>query len=228
MRAEMLAGRLCGRRLLQMNARTWLNEAMEAESKAYSAKTKAERQHYGWNAIDATLVAASLGNHDAYQAMGIYYQHGAFGIIRARLDLAEHWLRLAVTANDGTGMLALATLLMTTGRQDEGRKWLRKALAHGEGGAACHLGREIEDKSPARALRLYLKGAALGDPFAAFCAASVLEARKTRRALLQAEALYERAVGKIHGAEDALERVRRKLNPAGSRSSTPARRRRRR
>ena len=110
-------------------------------------------------------------------------------------------------------MFALGILLMKTDRQAEGRRWLRKALANGEGGAACHLGREVEVKSPSRALRLYLQGAVLGDPFAAYCAGSVLETRKSRKSLLQAEALYKKAVGKIQDADGALERVRRKLNP---------------
>jgi TPR repeat protein len=195
-----------------MNAKTWFNKAIDSVAEALDAKSAAERRLHGRNAIDALLVAASLGNHDALLKLGIYYQHGAFGILPARLDLAEHWLRLAVTANDGTGMLALATLLMKTGRKAEGRRWLRKALAHGEGGAACHLGREIEANSPSRALRLYLKGAALGDPFAAVCAGMLLERRNSRKALLQAEALYKKAVRKrLRGADEDLERVRRLL-----------------
>ena len=58
-------------------------------------------------------------------------------------------LRLAARRSS-EGMFALGTLLMGVGRKTEGRRWLRAALAHGEGGAACHLGREIEAKSPSR------------------------------------------------------------------------------
>jgi TPR repeat protein len=209
-----------------MNAKTWFDESIEAAAKALDAKSEAERQRHGRNAIDATLAAASLGHPDAMYAIGMYYQHGAYGIIRARLDLAEHWIRLAIAAaNDGTGMLGLATLLMQTDRREEGRRWLRKALAHGEGGAACHLAREFEDSAPARALRLYLKGAALGDPFAAYCAGTMLEARGTRKALLQAEALLEKALGKIRNTEEALERVHRKLKTLGSPKPKQARER---
>ena len=165
-------------------------------------------------------MAASLGNHKACLQLGVYYQHGEFGILPVRLDLAEHWFRQAVAANDGTGMLALGTLLLETDRGAEGRRWLRAAVAHGEGGAACHLGRELEARSPSRALRWYLKGAALGDPFAAVCAGAVLEARKTRRALLQAQAMYKKAARKeCPGADEALERVRRELKTRAPRRS---------
>ena len=209
-----------------MNARAWFNKSLDAEAEALAARTKAERQRHGQEAIDAVLAAASLGHHDALLAMGVYYQHGAFGIIPVRLDLAEHWLRLAVTANDGTGMLALATLLMQTGRQAEGRRWLRKALAHGVGGAACHLGRALEDSAPSRALRLYLKGAELGDPFAAVCAGMMLEKRNSTSALLQAQALYRKAVRKgFPGAEEELERVRRRLEAEGPRRPRSVRKR---
>jgi TPR repeat protein len=199
-----------------MNARSWFNKALEAEAEVHLAKTGAERQRCARNAIDAVLAAASLGHDDAFLAMGSYYEHGAFGIIPVRLDLAEHWLRLAARRNSG-GMFALGTLLMKIGRKAEGRRWLRRALAHGEGGAACHLGKEIEAKSPSRALRLYLEGVALGDPFAAVCAGQILETRKSREALLQAEALYKKAVQKLEFAGEDLERVRHKLNPASSR-----------
>ena len=131
-------------------------------------------------------------------------------VLRARSQGVAR-ARRSPESRDPGGMFALGNLLMKTDRQTEGRRWLRKALAHGEGGAACHLGREVEARSPSRALRLYLKRAALGDPFAAFCAGSVLEPRQTRRALLQAEALYKKAVPRIQGADEALERVRRKL-----------------
>jgi len=202
-----------------MNARAWFNESLNAEAAALSAKTAAEQQRYGRDAIDAVLAAASLGHEEALLAMGIYYQQGAFGVLPVRLDLAEHWLRLAAKWNSGA-MFALGTLLMGQGRRGEGRRWLRRALAHGEGGAACHLGREIEAQSPSRALRLYLKGAALGDPFAAVCAGMVLEKRSARDALLQAAALYKKAVRKgLQGADEDLERVRRKLKaPVLSRS----------
>src|SRR5690242_15725483 len=109
-----------------MNARAWFDKALDAEAKAYRAKTVAERQRHGRNAIDALLVAASLGSHDAFLQIGIYYQHGEFGILPARMDLAEHWLRLAAARNSG-GMFALGTLLMRTGRKAEGRRWLRAA-----------------------------------------------------------------------------------------------------
>ena len=176
-----------------MNARAWFNQALDAEAQFHRTKTAAERQRHARDAIDAVMAAASLGYADAFLTLGSYYQYGAFGIIRARADLAEHWLRLAAARSSG-GMFALGTLLMKAGRKAEGRRWLRAALAHGEGGAACHLGREIEAKSPSRALRLYLQGVALGDPFAAVCAGLVLEARGSRAALRQAEALYKRAV----------------------------------
>jgi len=212
MQAKLFTKTLRGCWILQMNAREWFSEALAAESKAYDAKTAAARQRHGRNAIDALMVAASLGSHDAHLQLGIHYQRGAFGIIPARLDIAEHWLRLAATAPDGTCMLPLATLLMETGRKAEGRRWFRKALARGDGGAACHIGREFERRSPSRALRWYLKGVALGDPVAALMAGQVLEDRKSRRALLQAEAMYKKAVQKqVPGADEDLERVRHKL-----------------
>lgn len=214
---------------MQMNASAWYDEALSAEAKAYRASTPEERQRHGRDAIDALLAAASLGRYDACLKLGIYYKHGEFGILPARLDLAEHWFRLAVAAKDGTAMLALAILLMETGRKAEGRRWLRAALAHGEGGAACHLAREIEARSPSRALHLYLKGVALGDPVAAICAGHLLEARQSRKALLQAEALYKKAARKqLKGADEALERVRRRLSTRRPRSSVAARKRRRR
>lgn len=209
-----------------MNATAWLHRAFDAESKAYGAKTAAKRRRYAREAFDALLVAASLGNGDASFKVGLYYQHGSLGIVPARLDLAEHWLRLAAVS-DAESMMALGTLLMQTDRKEEGRKWLRAALAHGEGGAACHLGRDFEDKSPSRALRMYLKGVALGEPFAAYCAAEVLETRKSRRALLQAEALYKEAAQKLDFVDDNLERVRHKLSLLASARRRPARKRRR-
>src|SRR3712207_4436861 len=108
-----------------MKARAWFGEALEAASRAHRAKTAAERQRHGRDAIDALLVAASLGSHDACLQLGLYYKHGEFGLLPVRPELAEHWLRLAVTAGDGTGMLALATHLMETGRRAEARRWLR-------------------------------------------------------------------------------------------------------
>ena len=211
-----------------MKASAWFNQALDAEARAYRAKTIEGRRRHGQCAIDALGVAASLGYHDAVFKLGIYYKHGEFGILPVRLDLAEHWLRLAVTKKrDGTAMLALAILLMETARKAEGRKWLRAALAHGEGGAACHLGREIEAKSPSRALRLYLKGVTLGDPFAALCAGRVLETRKSREALLQARDLFKKALRKqITGADESLERVRRKLQLVEDRGPRPAGKRR--
>jgi len=153
-----------------------------------------------------------MGYSNALFQLGIYYQHGEFGVLPARMDLAEHWLKLAVGANCSDAMLALGTLLKRTGRHEEGRRWLRKALAHGDGGAACHLGREIEDEHPARALRLYLKGAALGDPVASLFAAQVIEKRGTKKDLRQAESLLKRSIrGGATFAERDLERVRLKL-----------------
>lgn len=209
-----------------MNAKEWLNVSIDAEFKAQSAKTTAGRLRHAREALDATLVAASLGHPYALFMMGINYKHGISGLLPARLDLAEHWLRLAAARN-AQHMMSLGTLLMETDRKEEGRKWLRAALAHGDGGAACHLGRDIEDQSPARALRLYLKGVALGHPFAAYCAAEVLETRKSRRALLQAEALYKQASKKLGPVDRELERVRHKLSllaPARRRSARKRRR----
>src|SRR5689334_2410296 len=127
-----------------MNANEWFNKALEARFVAEEARSAAERQRHGRNATDALLAAASLGHAEALFTLGIDYKHGAFGIIPKRLDLAEHWFRLAAAAGDGSAQLALGTLLMETNRKKEGRKWLRAALAHGDGGAACHLGRDIE------------------------------------------------------------------------------------
>lgn len=204
-----------------MNASAWFGAALEAEDRAYLARSAHQRRRHGRDAVGALLIAASLGSHDACLQLGIYFQHGEFGILPVRLDLAEHWFRLAVGATDGTGMLALGTLLMETGRKPEGRKWLRSAVAHGVGGATCHLGRELEARSPARALKWYLKGVALGDPFAAVCAGLVLEARQTRRALLQAEAMYKKAARKhLQGADEDLERVRQKLYQTGLKRRT--------
>jgi hypothetical protein len=145
--------------------------------------------------------------------IGLYYLHGSFGVVPVRPELAEHWCRLAIGANDGTGMLALGTLLIQTGRKAEGRRWLRSAVAHRVGGAACHLGRELEAKSPSRALRWYLKGAEQGDPFAAECAGLALEKGGTKKALLEAEAMYKKAVRKgFTSAGEHRARVRHKLS----------------
>ncbi|HLL52828.1 MAG TPA: hypothetical protein VK447_04725 [Myxococcaceae bacterium] len=195
-----------------MNARKWFEESLDAASKAHAAKSAKDRHRHGRQAVDALLVAASMGYSNALFQLGIYYQHGEFGVLPARMDLAEHWLKLAVGANCSDAMLALGTLLKRTGRHEEGRRWLRKALAHGDGGAACHLGREIEDEHPARALRLYLKGAALGDPVASLFAAQVIEKRGTKKDLRQAESLLKRSIrGGATFAERDLERVRLKL-----------------
>lgn len=194
-----------------MTAREWLDISLDAEERARQARTAALRRHYGQNAIDSLLAAASLGDAEALLQLGIHYQHGAFGILRPRPELAEHWLRLAAKVGHSMSMLALGTLLMKTGRETAGRRWLRKALAHGEGGAACHLGRLIEAQSPSRALRLYRKGAALGDPAAALFAGELLEAQGSRRALLEAEAMYKRSARRMNGSLKDLERVRLKL-----------------
>ncbi len=199
---------------MQMNARAWFDEALDAEARAVHAKTTAERQRHARNALDSLFAAASLGHSGALLNLGLAYQHGHYGVLPARMDLAEHWFRLGIAANDSGCMFALATLLMQTGRQPEGRRWLRKALAHGEGGAACHLAREIERKSPSRALRLCLQGASLGDPFAAYRAGEMLEARGSRESLLRAEALFKRAVKtKLLDSAEKLEGVRQKLRP---------------
>jgi TPR repeat protein len=209
-----------------MNARKWFQEALETSWKADAAKNAKDRDRLGRSAIDAMFVAASLGHPDAFLELGLYYQYGKLGILRARMDLAEHWLKLAVAANSDGAMLALGTLLKRIGRPEEGRRWLRKALAHGDGGAACHLGREIEDEHPARALRLYLKGAALGDPIAALFAAEVIEKRGTKRDLLQAESLLKRSIrGGATFAEGDLERVRLKLAAMRSQKPGPTRKR---
>src|SRR5512140_1200991 len=195
-----------------MNAKVWLEEALDAEARAVHARAPAERRRHAQDALDSLLAAASLGQPDALLGMGLAYQHGHYGVLPARMDLAEHWYRLGIAAHDSGCMFALATLLMRTGRQPEGRRWLRKALAHGEGGAACHLAREIEDKSPSRALRLYLQGSSLGDPFAAYRAGEMLEAQGDRESLLRAETLFKQAVKvKLLDSAEKLERVRQKL-----------------
>jgi len=197
-----------------MNARAWFEAALDEEAEALSAKSSDERHRHGRQAIDALIAAAGAAHSEALFKLGIYYQHGAFGLLPIRLELAEHWLRLSARRNPG-GMLALGTLLMTLGRPAEGRRWLRKALSRGEGGAACHLARDVEMTAPARALRLYLKGAALGDPFAAVSAAKRLESRGSRDALRQAEALFKKAVRQeFPGAEQDLARIRHRLKAA--------------
>jgi TPR repeat protein len=212
-----------------MNARAWFEEALDAEARAIHARTAAERQRHARNAVDSLLAASTLGHSGALLKLGFYYQHGQFGILPARMDLAEHWYRLGIAANDSGCMFALATLLMRTGRQPEGRRWLRKALAHGEGGAACHLARELEDNSPSRALRLYLQGASLGDPFAAYRAGEMLEARGDRGSLLRAETLFKQAVKtKLLDSAEKLERVRQKLKAVAPSRSRVARQRTRR
>lgn len=195
-----------------MNAKVWFGDAVDAEAKANAAKSTAERQRHGRNAIDAMLAAASLGHPDALVWVGNSYAHGAFGIIRARLDLAEHWLRLAA-ARSAKGKCELGNLLWRTGRMKEGHRWLRAALAGGEGIAGWHLGMYFEHRSPTRALRLFLKGAALGSPIAAVFAGRLLESRGSRKALFQAESLYQQAAKvDFPKAEDDLGRVRRKLS----------------
>jgi len=197
-------------------ATAWFNRGLEAQALASEAKTAAERQKHGRAAVDALMVAASLGDRDAFLQLGAYYRDGEFGIIPVQPDIAEHWFRLGAAAGDATAMLALGILVKELGRRSEGRRWLRKALAHGDGGAACHLGREVEAKSPSRALRWYLKGAALGDPVAAYFAGEALEARGTRADLGRAAKMYERAARKgFPDAGSALERVRRHLRDEG-------------
>ena len=89
------------RRVLQMNARAWFNQALDVEARFHRTKTAAGRQRHGRDAIDAVMAAASLGYADAFLTLGSYYQYGAFGIIQARADLAEHWLRLAAARSSG-------------------------------------------------------------------------------------------------------------------------------
>jgi TPR repeat protein len=192
--------------------RAWLHRGLKAQSAALNAKTVAERQRHALDSFDSFMAAASDGENDVLLSIGVDYQTGAYGIIPARSDLAEHWLRLAA-ARDPSAILAMGTFLMERGRKAEARRWFRKALARGDGGAACHLGYELEREHPARALRWYLKGVALGEPFAAVCAGRVLEARGTRKDLLRAEAMYEKAARErfMDSARD-LARVRRKLS----------------
>lgn len=210
--ARLLDVQLWEGRGLSMNANAWFNAALDAEEAACRARTAAERKRHGRDAIDALLAAASLGDDRAIFKLGIYYKHGEFGLLPARADLAEHWLTLAAKRDNSGAVFALGILFMETGRKAQGRKWLRAALSQGEGGAACHLGKELEATSPTRALRWYLKGAALGEPFAALCAGALLETRGSKRALLQAEALFEQAARqKFPDTEEGLGRVRGKL-----------------
>lgn len=192
--------------------RAWLKRALDARARALASQRAAERRKHVRAAIDALLVAASLGERPAFVQLGAYYRDNAPGLTPGQTDIAEHWFRLGATAGDPEAMLALGALLLDLGRRTEGRRWLGKALALGNGRAARRLGKELEEKSPSRALRWYLKGADLGDPPAAYFAGKLLERRGSRPALQQAAKLYERAARKrVRDATPALERVRRRL-----------------
>jgi TPR repeat protein len=200
--------------LRKVTAREWFHKGLDAQSMALGARTLVKHQRHALDSFDAFMAAASLGATDVLLSIGVDYQTGAHPGIPARSDLAEHWLRLAA-ARDRFAILAMGTFLLERGRKAEARRWFLKALARGDGGAACHLGYEYETKAPARALRWYLKGVALGEPFAAECAGRVLEARGSRSDLRRAERLYEKAARKqFPDAEEALARVRRKLSGA--------------
>lgn len=193
-------------------AEAWFDRAINDQTRALEAGARADCETCAQSAFDALGAAMSLGSREALFQLGVYYRDGEFRVVPARADLAEHWFRLGAAAKDPAAMMSLGVLFVQLGRRGQGRRWLRKALAHGDGGAACHLGREYEEKAPARALRWYLKGVALGDPFAAECAARVLESRGSRRALLRAATLYETASRQFPDAAEALARVRFKLN----------------
>jgi len=195
-----------------LSAKAWFKISLDAEAAACEALSPEEQRQQGQAALGALLAAASLGDLRAIFKIGIYYKHGEFGILPARTDLAEHWLHLAAQRGSREAVFALGILFMETGRKEKGRRWLRRALALGEGGAACHLGKDAEVASPAKALRLYLKGVALREPFAAVCAGTLLEARGTRRSLMEAAKLYQKAARRqFPDAAADVERVLRKI-----------------
>lgn len=194
-----------------MNAREWFNRGLEAQSAALRARTAGDRQTQNRNALDSFLAAASLGHPGAFLRLGFHYRDGEFGVARARPDLAEHWFRLAA-ARTSSGMYELGLFLLHTRRKPEGLTWLRKALARGEGAAAYQLGREVEPNTKAQALRLFLQGAKLGDPYAAMAAARLLEDRGSKAEVLRAAALYRLAARKQgRDAAGDLARIQRKL-----------------
>jgi hypothetical protein len=195
-----------------MNARQWFNRGLEALAVAVRARTAGERQSYNRSAVDSFFAAASLGHAGAFLRLGFHYRDGEFGVARARPDLAEHWFRLAA-AQTSAGMYELGLFLLHTRRKVEGLTWLRKALSRGEGAAAYELGKEVEPTSKARALQLFLRGAKLGDPYAAMAAARLLEDRGAKEEILRAAALYRFAARKQgRDAAGDLARIQRKLD----------------
>lgn len=205
-----------------MKAKDWLDRGLDAQAAALRARTASERQSHLRNALDAFLAAASLGHPGAFLRLGFHYRDGEFGVSGPRPDLAEHWFRLAA-AQTAAGMFELGRLLKHAGRKTEGQRWLRDALARGEGNAAYLLGREVEPKSKSRALRLFLQGAKLGDPYAAIGAAGLLEERDTREDVLHAAKLYKLAARKQGRDTDGdLARLQRKLDGIRYRSRLAA------
>src|SRR5512132_4019854 len=207
--------RIPERRVLQMStkvARTWFIRAIDAEARSLKTRSAAKRRMLRWAAFEALTIAASLGERHAFVKLGAYYRDNDPAVTPDQTDIAEHWFRLGAAAKEPMAMLALGTLLMDLGRQPEGRRWLRRALAHGEGPAAFNLGREIEETLPTRALRLYLKGVALGDPLSALGAGELLEKGGSRKELLRAAKMYAKAARKrIPNATAALGRVSHQL-----------------
>ena len=196
-------------------ARAWLIRALDAEARSSKTRSAAQRRMLRWTAVEALMIAASLGERQAFVKLGADYRDNDPAVTPDQLDIAEHWFRLGAAAKEPMAMLGLGMLLMDLGRRAEGRRWLREALVHGEGVAAFNLGREIEETSPSRALRLYLKGVALGDPLSAYGAGELLEKGGSRMELLRAAKMYAKAARRrIPNATAALERVRDQLRGA--------------